>query len=448
MIGFFLFGVGGIAAAFLGREYGFSWATGSVDFDWLTSPLERFKKRSASKPPPRPKLPARTTLQKLATYEPNFSLVLFEDFLQALYARTQDARGRGKLEKELSAWLRLMPTTELGKVRNVTAVKGVVIGAVRLLDADIDEAVSRATVTVEFESSFTEEVTEEQRSKERTVWAVEHWKLSRSCRAQSRAPDEIHVFRCPRCGGPAEDVHAGACPYCHETVCSGDYDWVVDEVTIVQREERPPQLLGEVEEVGTDSPTKVDPEAIRMLRELSARDPVFTFTGFQARVELVFSELQIAWSEHDRKRMRPFVSSALFEGHSYWMETYRRSKLRNITQNARISLIQVAAVRSDKFFDSITVRVFATGLDYTISTETGELLCGSKQKERRYSEYWTFIRSVSRGGKATADRRCPHCGGELSVNMAGNCEYCQALVTTGDFDWVLSRIEQDEAYAG
>jgi hypothetical protein len=32
--------------------------------------------------------------------------------------------------------------------------------------------------------------------------------------------------------------------------------------------------------------------------------------------------------------------------------------------------------------------------------------------------------------------------------MAGSCEHCNAKVTSGEFDWVLSRIEQDEAYAG
>jgi hypothetical protein len=32
--------------------------------------------------------------------------------------------------------------------------------------------------------------------------------------------------------------------------------------------------------------------------------------------------------------------------------------------------------------------------------------------------------------------------------MAGNCTHCSARVTSGDFDWVLSRIEQDESYQG
>jgi len=32
--------------------------------------------------------------------------------------------------------------------------------------------------------------------------------------------------------------------------------------------------------------------------------------------------------------------------------------------------------------------------------------------------------------------------------MTGHCRFCSVKVTTGDFDWVLSRIEQDEVYTG
>jgi len=46
------------------------------------------------------------------------------------------------------------------------------------------------------------------------------------------------------------------------------------------------------------------------------------------------------------------------------------------------------------------------------------------------------------------DNACPSCGAGLKVNMEGNCEYCRALVASGDFDWVLSKIEQDDSYAG
>ena len=48
------------------------------------------------------------------------------------------------------------------------------------------------------------------------------------------------------------------------------------------------------------------------------------------------------------------------------------------------------------------------------------------------------------GGGVTVDEGAK----TLKISMAGSCEYCQAHVTAGEFDWVLSKIEQDDTYRG
>jgi hypothetical protein len=165
-------------------------------------------------------------------------------------------------------------------------------------------------------------------------------------------------------------------------------------------------------------------------------------------VGLIFAELQVAWSTREWKRARPFVSDGLFQSQLYWMRTYASQKLRNITENSRILGVQMAKITSDKHFDAITVRVFATGLDYTLDETSDLVVGGSKTRERYYTEYWTLIRGAGRKGAAKAELTCPNCGAPLDVSMAGNCEHCNAKVSSGQFDWVLSRIEQDEAYVG
>lgn len=54
------------------------------------------------------------------------------------------------------------------------------------------------------------------------------------------------------------------------------------------------------------------------------------------------------------------------------------------------------------------------------------------------------------GCGATADPdstgRCTSRGAPLDISMTGVCSYCNARVSTGRFDWVLSRIEQGEVY--
>lgn len=63
------------------------------------------------------------------------------------------------------------------------------------------------------------------------------------------------------------------------------------------------------------------------------------------------------------------------------------------------------------------------------------------------SEYWTFVRGVATKGTPRSDGACPSCGAPIgALDMAGKCGSCGAKVTSGDFDWVLSRIEQDEVY--
>lgn len=41
-----------------------------------------------------------------------------------------------------------------------------------------------------------------------------------------------------------------------------------------------------------------------------------------------------------------------------------------------------------------------------------------------------------------------NCGYSLKVGMMGKCSSCDTKITNGDFDWVLSMIEQDESYTG
>jgi predicted lipid-binding transport protein (Tim44 family) len=179
--------------------------------------------------------------------------------------------------------------------------------------------------------------------------------------------------------------------------------------------------------------------------DLVTRDPALDWGALMARIDLIFRSFHEAWTKQELALARPYLSDNLFQTQRYWVEAYQRQKLKNLTDGARIVAVHLARVVSDARYDAITVRVFATGLDYTVD-ERGEVVGGSKARERAYSEYWTLIRGVDRAGAPRATADCPSCGADLDVNMAGVCRYCDAKVTAGEFDWVLSRIEQDEAY--
>ena len=117
--------------------------------------------------------------------------------------------------------------------------------------------------------------------------------------------------------------------------------------------------------------------------------------------------------------MRPYVSAGLLQHLDYWVTAYRSQGLRNEVKGATLERSELVRVVRDAHYDSLTLRVWACGKDFTVRVDTEEVVGGSRREDRRYTEYWTLIRGAKVRG---------------------------ALVTAGDFDWILSRIEQDESY--
>jgi predicted lipid-binding transport protein (Tim44 family) len=177
-----------------------------------------------------------------------------------------------------------------------------------------------------------------------------------------------------------------------------------------------------------------------------AAHPDFSWSGFEQRVRATAVTLQDAWSSREWEKVRVYETDALFQTHRYWIDAYRRQNLRNVVDDFRVVRVQAVKITSDAFYEAITVRIWAEGRDYTIDAD-GRVVAGSKTSLRQWTEYWTFIRSVS---AAAGDGRvsCPNCGAEVAVGASGVCSYCGGKLTAGAFDWVLSSIEQDEAYAG
>ncbi|MCA9718352.1 MAG: Tim44 domain-containing protein, partial [Myxococcales bacterium] len=348
----------------------------------------------------------------------------------------------------LAPYLSAAATDELrgrGGGRLVKAVDGVVVGSLRITHVKRGETHDR--LRVEFESNYTETVPGPQHDGRLGFYAHEAWSLVRKRGVQSRDPASARAFNCPSCGAPVERSQHDACQHCGVRHGDSSFDWLVESITVKSEETRGPTLTGYAEEVGTHDPTLRDDALQRRLGELRQADPAFSEEGLFARVSLIYSELNAAWTSRDWDDAHPYLSDRLWLSMRYWIEAYRAQGLQNLMIAARVTRQQIAKIERDAFFDAITVRVWATAIDQTVHIESGAIVAGG-ETPREYSEYWTLIRSSTRAGEASDKKSCPNCAAPLAVNMTGNCSHCGVKVTGGEFDWVLSKIEQDESYAG
>lgn len=388
---------------------------------------------------------------QLRKFDPNFSEIVFTDFCYALYGKAHDARGHGaNALDQFSPYLSEAARNSLlqRNPKGLTEVKGVIIGAMHFGDmTGLDTPT--VNITLFFETNYTEVVIAKgDAPAEMSYYVRERWHLERKRDLLSPPPAQATALHCPKCGAPLQKDTVGACAFCGTKVESGEFQWYARSVALLSTEAKGPLLTSDVPEVGTDLSSVVQPGFKDVRVEFERNNPSFSWGEFQARARLIFDELQSAWSTLDWERARPHETDNLFQMHQYWIDAYKRQHLRNALDQSRITALQPVKIQEDAFYISITLRIGAQGFDYTID-EHGKVVSGSKTKLRSWSEYWTFIRSrKAKPIPANANLNCPNCGAPLKVNNTGVCEFCGGKITSGEFDWVLSRIEQDESYGG
>jgi predicted lipid-binding transport protein (Tim44 family) len=267
----------------------------------------------------------------------------------------------------------------------------------------------------------------------------ELWTFQRAAGAKTVANGGATASKCPNCGGLLKLDDDGVCDYCKADITSGRYDWVATRIDQDWfRGSRTAAAFGAAE---------LDPDA--GIAAIRAEDAQFDPEAFRGRAQQAFFALQQAWQDRDLTSSRPFMSPGLYLGWSSQVQQLIELHKKNVLEGLRVDGLDVVKVVHGRALDDVTVRMTATCADYEVDEQTGRMIFGSKSPSR-FVEYWTFQRSVGvqTTDRSILDRVCPNCGAPLEINQIGECRYCKAAVTSGRFDWVLSRIEQEDEYAG
>ena len=386
----------------------------------------------------------RDYIDRIVQYDSNFSFPIFKDFVFSLYHSYHENRGAGKLDS-LSAFFE--PQYLKGN-SSVASVQGVVIGNCTISRATVNVQDDYMTVEVGFSANYTEL----DRKNIATRYKLsETWKLRKSIKVLSPVPDKMTAVMCPNCGAPITETVSGVCSRCNQTNKGGRFLWYVYEMDTAK------EILTETSSVeneystmtlvdyGVRLPTLRDPE-IESLVENELSDE---YDHIVKRAEDVFLELQKAWTQKNWALARPYETDTLFHTHMFWIEDLKRNGQTNFISNVVVDQIEPVSLVKDQYYTSLTFRIFANMIDYTLD-RNGKILRGHRSRPVKFSEYWTFIKGINsnhKQGKTRDFSLCPSCGANLKIEMSGVCDFCGTKVTLGQFDWVLSQIEQDEEFA-
>ncbi|MCX7086890.1 MAG: TIM44-like domain-containing protein [Methylococcales bacterium] len=388
------------------------------------------------------------SLAKLQEHDPNFSSILLLDFIHLLYSKLYQYAGRPEfsylspfLGEELlqqHAFLKPQPAEE------------VVINGIQW--ESVTQSTEQDCISLLIDANYTQQV-----QGKPTRYAInERWLLCRQAGLLSPEPQQMQALSCPHCAAPAHFNDAGVCPYCQTLLHKGEAQWYLHKRVITYSSVLDTgSLVSYATEQGTELATIKQPDLkqrIEKMQRLHAlQDWESYFTTFQERiVKAYFLAIYAHWSARNWEGVRHLLSDRLYEANQFWTDRYKQHNWFNRLDKLSIQRIELAKLDIDRYYEAITIRIFASCYDYTEDAQ-GKLLGGSKRSLREYSEYWTFVRRIhsEKNTETPALNQCPQCGAPADkMGQAAECGYCGSKISTGEFSWVLFLIMQDDVYNG
>jgi predicted lipid-binding transport protein (Tim44 family) len=189
--------------------------------------------------PPRSTLPE--DLAALQTKDPNFNQQMFLDRAQATFFALQKAWMDRNLEPArvymsdgiYHRWKMQIDQMIAAHKRNV--LDNLVIGGVQIVKVTTDPNFDSITVRIDA-SAADYEVDDTTTNKviygsKQNQPFTEYWTFTRSAAARTKAGEGAEVTQCPNCGAPLSISESGVCSYCKATVTSGQFGWVLNNIT-------------------------------------------------------------------------------------------------------------------------------------------------------------------------------------------------------------------------
>jgi tellurite resistance protein len=189
-------------------------------------------------------------------------------------------------------------------------------------------------------------------------------------------------------------------------------------------------------------------DVVGFVNALKLKDPSFDLLQLLEKVKQLFVASQAAWMKRDMAPVRPFLSDASYQRFVVQLKLLATQGVRDAIADVVVQDLQLIGLDQSEWFDTVHVRVKASMRDTDVPASTPDaqaVAAAMKAAPETFTEVWSFVRKPGAKTKIGEDLyqgKCPNCGAPFQGGAANKCEFCNAVVNSGNFDWTLSGITQ------
>ena len=182
---------------------------------------------------------------------------------------------------------------------------------------------------------------------------------------------------------------------------------------------------------------------LRPLTEYASIDPDFDAADLREKVSNLYVRMQNGWTKKDISDLRPYFTDALFTQFERQLAQKKAQGLTNYVERISVQNVTVRGFKQANGVDHMILKVEARIVDYTVNDATGQVVSGSRDREKFMTYEWDMsrtsgIKTLKKDGIGRVF--CPSCGAPVDINASARCEYCGSVLQSGEHDWAICQI--------
>lgn len=183
---------------------------------------------------------------------------------------------------------------------------------------------------------------------------------------------------------------------------------------------------------------------LRPLTEYSAIDPDFDPADLREKVSNLYVRMQNCWTKRDISELRPYFTDALFTQFERQLAQKKAQGLTNYVERIAVQNVSLRGFTQANGVDHMILKLEARIVDYTLNDQTGQLVSGSRDREKFMTYEWDMsrtsgVKTLKKDGVGRVF--CPSCGAPVDINASARCEYCGSVLQSSEHDWAICSIK-------